>query len=148
MSNDLECHIDPASNLLVEQQLTYFCGSAVECLQVGNKAALQRAKANLESQFAVVGVVTDLELSLHVLEAYVPRFFAGAVSVFRRMAADGGREYMRNRAVRSHELDASALRVLEDRLATDIDLFNFAVRRLQLQYQQLVLRGLSLKARG
>ena len=53
---DAECSLDPSRNLLVEQQLTYFCGSAADCLKLGSARALNRAKMNLEMGYAVVGV--------------------------------------------------------------------------------------------
>lgn len=44
--------------------------------------ALERAKYAVESQYAVVGVLEDLNTTLTVLEKYVPRFFSGASSVY------------------------------------------------------------------
>jgi len=44
----------------------------------GSFAALQRAKQNVETQFAVVGVTERFEESLQVMEWMLPQFFAGA----------------------------------------------------------------------
>ena len=49
---------------MVLVQLTYFCGSAPQCMQVGNEEALKRAKFNLDRHYSVVGIASDLELSL------------------------------------------------------------------------------------
>lgn len=40
--------------------------------------ALQKAKENVERNYAVVGVLEDLNTTLTVLEHYVPKFFKGA----------------------------------------------------------------------
>lgn len=47
--------------------------------------ALQRAKRAVEQQYAVVGVLEDLNTTFTVLENYIPRFFEGASQVFRGM---------------------------------------------------------------
>jgi len=44
---------------------------------------LERAKKAVEENYAVVGVLEDLNSTLTVLEHYVPRFFQGAAHVFR-----------------------------------------------------------------
>lgn len=49
--------------------------------------ALQKAKANVEQHYAVVGVLEELELSLKVLEKYVPLFFDGALDVYKGRSA-------------------------------------------------------------
>lgn len=46
------------------------------------KGALERAKHAVESQYAVVGVLEDLNTTLTVFENYVPRFFRGASSIY------------------------------------------------------------------
>lgn len=44
--------------------------------------ALERAKHAVESQYAVVGVLEDLNTTLSVFEKYIPRFFRGAAEVY------------------------------------------------------------------
>lgn len=44
--------------------------------------ALERAKHAVESQYAVVGVLEDLNTTLSVFEKYIPRFFNGATEVY------------------------------------------------------------------
>lgn len=44
--------------------------------------ALEKAKYAVESQYAVVGVLEDLNMTLSVLENYIPRFFRGASQVY------------------------------------------------------------------
>ncbi len=44
----------------------------------GSRAALQAAKSNVEEHYAVVGLLSDLEGFVQLLEAMLPDFFAGA----------------------------------------------------------------------
>ena len=147
---DFECHYDPGAKLFVEQQLTYFCGSAPECLQVGNKAALQQAKANLERYYSVVGLASDLQMSLLVFEQYLPRFFKGATYVYGQMSAGNGAEYKRNQRAKDDGADKKAEvvlkvgrmtlqaeAVLKRNLSLEIDFFAFATRRLIGQGRRL-----------
>lgn len=46
---------------------------------LGSEWALREAVLNLERSYRVVGVLEDLEATLAVLEAEVPRFFRGVL---------------------------------------------------------------------
>ena len=67
-------------------QLSYFCGSYKQCVRAGDPSALQQAKLNLEKYYSVVGCTEDLEKSLNVFEAYLPRFFKGAPQLFKELS--------------------------------------------------------------
>ena len=71
LTNDPEC--DFGSDYLIEQQLTYFCGSAPECRQVGNYKALKLAKYNTEMYYSVIGITEHMRISLATFEEYFPR---------------------------------------------------------------------------
>ncbi len=43
---------------------------------------LQQAKYNVERYYSVVGVLEDMNKTLTVLDAYVPRFFKGVKDVY------------------------------------------------------------------
>ncbi|XP_035784731.1 heparan sulfate 2-O-sulfotransferase pipe-like isoform X2 [Anopheles albimanus] len=64
------------------RQTLFFCGHDEACLPFNSPGALERAKYAVESQYAVVGVLEDLNTTLAVLEQYVPRFFTGASSIY------------------------------------------------------------------
>merc|ERR1712223_1451596 len=49
--------------------LLYFCGHDPECTELGNPAAVQKAKENVDRHFEVVGVLEHLQESLSVLES-------------------------------------------------------------------------------
>lgn len=52
------------------------------CSPFNTKGALERAKYAVETQYAVVGVLEDLNTTLAVFEKYIPRFFAGATEIY------------------------------------------------------------------
>ncbi len=43
---------------------------------------MKKAKENVEKHYAVVGVLEELNMTLTVLEHYVPRFFKGALDTY------------------------------------------------------------------
>ena len=59
-----------------EQQLTYFCGHALACRQVGSRQALAQAKRNVEKFYAVVGILEEFEGTLRVMEMVLPMFLS------------------------------------------------------------------------
>lgn len=52
------------------------------CSPFNTKGAVERAKYAVETQYAVVGVLEDLNTTLAVFEKYIPRFFAGATEIY------------------------------------------------------------------
>ncbi len=44
--------------------------------------AMQKAKQNVEKYYSVVGVLEEMDVTLKVLEKYIPRFFTGASQVY------------------------------------------------------------------
>ena len=67
-----------------EQQLTYFCGQAIECRQFGNKWALQLAKYNVEQHYSVIGVTEEYNATLALFEAVHPEFFKHASDIVKK----------------------------------------------------------------
>ena len=43
---------------------------------------MRKAKENVEKHYAVVGVLEELNMTLTVLDHYVPRFFKGALHTY------------------------------------------------------------------
>lgn len=43
---------------------------------------MQKAKQNVEKHYSVVGVLEEMDVTLKVLEKYIPRFFTGASKVY------------------------------------------------------------------
>lgn len=65
-----------------ERLASMFCGHEMDCLYFNNRDVVQRAKRNVENMYAVVGSWEDTNVTLSVLEAYIPRFFRGAKGIF------------------------------------------------------------------
>ena len=62
--------------------VAYLCGQERFCREVGSREALARAKTNVEQAYPVVGVLEQLDASLRVLEARLPRFFRGVRDLY------------------------------------------------------------------
>merc|ERR1712156_545011 len=64
LNGDDECQVGLGYHDL---QLSYFCGSNRYCMDPMNRAGLQMAKYNMETRYAVVGVMEQFQTSLAVL---------------------------------------------------------------------------------
>ena len=53
--------------------MMFFCGNTPFCMAFNSQEALNVAKEIAEKEFAVVGVLEDLDDTFSALEAYVPR---------------------------------------------------------------------------
>ncbi|XP_032309645.1 heparan sulfate 2-O-sulfotransferase pipe-like [Drosophila ananassae] len=97
---------------------------------------MQRAKKNIEERYAVVGTWEDTNTTLTVLEAYIPRFFAGAKEEYYKMRKFLG-NFNRNqyRPTVSDRVRA----VLSRNLTQEIELYQFIKHRLYKQYIALQL---------
>lgn len=61
----------------------YFCGQDEDCMTLGSKSALEKAKSNVEKAFPVVGILEDLVTTFKVMEKILPHFFAGVQNVYQ-----------------------------------------------------------------
>ncbi|XP_036054427.1 heparan sulfate 2-O-sulfotransferase 1-like [Onychomys torridus] len=64
-------------------QIPFFCGHSSECWNVGSRWAMDQAKYNLVNEYFLVGVTEELEDFIMLLEAALPRFFQGAIDLYR-----------------------------------------------------------------
>ena len=60
----------------------YFCGQDPECIVVGSREALAKAKRNIELWYPVVGILEDLKTTLMVLEKKLPKYFSGVSELY------------------------------------------------------------------
>ena len=65
-------------------QYSFFCGNSRECYFYNYKPALQLAKYNVENHYAVVGLAEDMELTIKIMEKYLPRYFKNAAQIYNR----------------------------------------------------------------
>ncbi|TRY68406.1 hypothetical protein TCAL_10235 [Tigriopus californicus] len=130
LNDDPECSIK--KGYYREQQLTYFCGNALECREVGNLKALALAKLNIESHFPVVGVLELFNETLVALELLLPRFFRG----IRQHLATSQSLFQAN-ANPHPDVEHQALLKIQRVLALDQDLYEFVKQRLTKQVSEL-----------
>ena len=121
--NEPNCTLDP--EYLTEMQLTYFCGSAPECRTLGNKNALQKAKYNAEKYYSVIGVLEELQLSMKLMELYLPKYFQNFANLTETSH--------KSKEPHKNQLDPDNLRKLENWLNIDIEFYTFVVQRLHNQ---------------
>jgi len=134
LQGDAECQIGFGVNQQ-EMQLTYFCGSTSVCFNTSSRAALQKAKKNLETRYSVVGVMEWFNASLSVLENYLPRWFRGAADNLYRVSR---KQYNH---VPHQQPSKNAKKVLGERLKLDFDFFEFVKQRLAFQLKALELKS-------
>ena len=125
MTNDPECEL--SSSYLMEQQFTYFCGSAPECRQMSNRKALNVAKYFAERFYSVIGITERLELTFQVLEAFLPRFFNGSSKLREEFRKNS------NGTSKKKPMTSEAREKLITKLGLDLDFYNFAYQRLHKQ---------------
>ena len=126
LHNDPEC--DLSTNYLIEQQLTYFCGSAPQCRQIGNVQALNQAKYNAEMYYAVIGVTEHFRISLALFEKFLPRYFTGLLRLYgqQRYVHQANDKVGTNKQPTTNE----ARQHLEKKLSLDMEFYDFLLQRL------------------
>jgi dermatan/chondrotin sulfate uronyl 2-O-sulfotransferase UST len=114
----------------IEMALSFFCGQRPVCTDPGSREALARALRAVETEYSVVGVLEQLNTTLAVMEALLPRWFLGASSLYQ------DQPILRNR--NSHpEPGPRARALLEDRLGMDIEFHQAVTQRLHWQWLRI-----------
>lgn len=104
----------------------YFCGHEQFCGS-GSPAALQQAKFNLQHHFLVVGVVEEMEASLHLLALLLPDIFGG-----QHMAAVP----LSNQNEHLAEVSEQERQAVAEHNMADIELYAFALAELKGKLEQ------------
>lgn len=118
------------------RQSIFFCGMDPDCVPFNSKAAIAKAKENVEKYYAVVGVLEDLNKTLTVLEHFVPRFFAGAVKTYWETSSTVNRNVLKP-PVSDHTRELVAANLTEE-----IDFYLWCRHRLNTMYYTLVRDGI------
>ncbi|EDW76763.1 uncharacterized protein Dwil_GK19566 [Drosophila willistoni] len=114
------------------RQSLYFCGQENKvCMPFNSHEAMQRAKQNVEERYAVVGTWEDTNVTLTVLEGYVPRFFKGAFDEYYAMRRKLGNF---NRNAFRPTLNDKTRAILSQNLTREIEFYQFCRHRLYKQY--------------
>ncbi|XP_046807409.1 heparan sulfate 2-O-sulfotransferase pipe-like [Lucilia cuprina] len=108
----------------------HFCGNKKICSQFNSQTATQIAKRNIEQDYAVVGTWEETNITLTVLEHYIPRFFKDATKIFYSDV----NKYHKNATPHKTELEPEVEAKLKIQFAYEIELYNFCLQRLYKQY--------------
>ncbi|KAL7734363.1 hypothetical protein ACLKA6_010698 [Drosophila palustris] len=106
------------------------CGNKEVCMNLNSEITTQIAKSHVEKEYAVVGSWEDTNITLAVLEAYIPRFFADATKVYYSTQE----KFMINATPHDKHLDEDVEAYLKQQFAYEIELYNFCKQRLYKQY--------------
>ena len=120
------CRFYTRVNICRDQQLTYFCGNAIECRQIGNPTALQMAKFNADTKYHVIGVLEDVNKTLSVLQRKLPNFFG----TIKQLSVE-----KKNRNEHPKP-SVAARRKLESQMALEIEFYEFVRAKLNKQFSK------------
>ncbi|XP_046746625.1 heparan sulfate 2-O-sulfotransferase pipe-like [Diprion similis] len=117
------------------RQTLFFCGSHEECLPFNTVGALERAKLTVEKNYAVVGILEDLNTTLTVFENYIPRFFRGALNIYW----DQDNALSRNKNSLKPTTSQKVKDILRRNFTKEIEFYQFCQQRLYKQFRALRL---------
>ncbi|XP_017840005.1 heparan sulfate 2-O-sulfotransferase pipe-like, partial [Drosophila busckii] len=117
-----------------KRQSLFFCGHNRDCLPFDSPLAIQIAKQRVEQEFAVVGTWEETNITLAVLEAYIPRYFARATTIYPMYQE---KLKNRNRNNRKPQVDADVREMVRRNFTHEYDFYYFCKQRLYKQYLAL-----------
>ena len=121
-----------------ELLLSYFCGYGPGCSDPKSVSSLQKAKAAVEQQYSVVGLSERRNVSLAVMEAFLPSWFSQATSMEEEKGS-------KREMVNSHPEPGGQTRTeLMRRLELDYNFYYFCLQRLEMQWK-IILRNRNKK---
>uniref|UniRef100_A0A1I8PRZ0 Heparan sulfate 2-O-sulfotransferase pipe n=1 Tax=Stomoxys calcitrans TaxID=35570 RepID=A0A1I8PRZ0_STOCA len=109
----------------------HLCGNHPDCANFNSPTATQIAKQNIEREYAVVGSWEDTNITLTVLEHYIPRFFRGATDLYN---SDKSGKFKKNATPHNTNLEPEVEAKLKAQFSHEIELYNFCKQRLYKQY--------------
>ncbi|XP_071057470.1 heparan sulfate 2-O-sulfotransferase pipe isoform X2 [Onthophagus taurus] len=118
------------------RQSMFFCGHHEDCTPFNTDIALQKAKQAVDQHYAVVGVLEDLNMTLKVLEHYIPKFFEGATDVYYNEIK---RYNTINRNMYKPPVSEEVKDIVRQNFTKEIEFYEFCKQRLQKQYYALKL---------
>merc|ERR1712106_40656 len=134
---DKECRYQDGDERDDFGQLTeFFCGQDDDCTGFNTEVAMRKAKENVEKNYAVVGVLEELNKTLTVLEHYVPRFFKGAKDVYWNEIQKFSKI---NRNIYKPTTAEATKDIVRKNFTRELEFFDFCKQRLHKQYLALNL---------
>ncbi|XP_068245565.1 heparan sulfate 2-O-sulfotransferase pipe-like [Palaemon carinicauda] len=126
----------PATINYTESQISYFCGHELQCLTLEDGWALQKAKANVEKFYSVVGILEDLHTTFQVLQHVLPDFFTNYQFTFHGIG-----RIVANKRSENFQPPVSNVtkKFLRSYLREEIEFYKFIKRRLYVQAKMIAL---------
>ncbi|XP_033237555.1 heparan sulfate 2-O-sulfotransferase pipe isoform X8 [Drosophila pseudoobscura] len=119
-----------------KRQSLFFCGNHLNCLPFNSPHAVQEAKSRVEKEYSVVGTWEEKNITLTVLEKYVPRFFNHARFLYK-LHSNSIRN--RNRNNRKPRVDPDVREMVRRNFTNEYEFYYFCKQRLYKQYLALQL---------
>ena len=116
--------------------MSFFCGHDDVCNTVFSREALARAMKNVEERYAVVGVTEMFDKSLEVLEAYIPRYFAGAKAMYHNRVKFA---FHQNKNIYKRKPVPEVRQLLKANFTVEYEFYEFCKQRLEKQHALLRL---------
>ncbi|XP_034121496.1 heparan sulfate 2-O-sulfotransferase pipe-like isoform X7 [Drosophila guanche] len=138
LTHDFECRYDYGLNFKEDsadhkRQSLFFCGHAPLCEPFNTPAAVARAKQNVERDFSVVGSWEDVNVTLAVLEHFIPRFFRGSTELYYE-PVKGLAFRKRNTNHWKPKISERIKRIMRANFTQEYDFYYFCKQRLYRQY--------------
>jgi len=139
-TNDRECRYIPGAKKDGfgdhRRQTMFFCGHGDDCTGFNTEIAMKRAMEHVEKNYAVVGILEEMNKTLTVLEHYVPRFFKGALNTYWEEI----HMYSKiNRNIYKPPVSEATKEIVRRNFTREIEFFEFCKQRLHKQYLALNL---------
>lgn len=94
------------------------------------EGALEHAKYAVEKNYAVVGVLEDLNVTLSVLEEYIPRFFEGSSDIYWKNIHN----HIINKNTFKPPVSEEVKVMVRKNFTREIEFYQFCRQRLHKQY--------------
>ncbi|XP_013115762.2 heparan sulfate 2-O-sulfotransferase pipe-like [Stomoxys calcitrans] len=138
LSKDTECVYEQGASFtqteaLHIRQTLFFCGHDPVCEPFNSYGALQRAKENVEHDYAVVGSWEDVNVTLKVLENYIPKYFRGVTQLYY----DGLAKEKRNNNTWKPKIREEVKEIVRKNFTREYEFYHFCKQRLYRQYLAL-----------
>ncbi|KRK02395.1 uncharacterized protein Dyak_GE27602 [Drosophila yakuba] len=165
-SGDPECQYvphtvkDTIANF--KRQSLFYCGHHDDCLPFNSPTAVQMAKEHVERDYAVVGSWEDTNITLTVLENYIPRFFRGAKLMYESRSliqfpslriyivfsipktVHNNKITNRNKNKRKPFIEPEVKEMIRKNFTSEYEFYYFCKQRLYKQYLALNLKELEV----
>jgi hypothetical protein len=111
--------------------ISFFCGHDVVC-QYANDVSLQKAKANIEMYYNVIGLQEDFTRFLELLEIVFPNYFNGVVEVYKLH-----KSIQKNQTRLKPEVSQETKDKMKAQLGLEYDFYNFVKLRFYNLYNEV-----------